>query len=78
MVNGFQLINTRTESCLFYITYLLHYPTVEQVTVHRTVFIFHGQYWIIIGEYCPILSDNVKQMNTAGLNSLGDVIVRIV
>ena len=59
-------------------TYLLHNPTVEQVSIHWTVFVFHGQYWIIIGKYCSILSDNVKEVHTAGLNSLGDVIIGVV
>lgn len=40
--------------------YLLYNPTMEQIAIHWTVFIFHGQYWIIIGEYRSILGNNVK------------------
>ena len=59
----------------YFSPYLLHNPTVEQVTINWIIFIFHWQYWIIVREYCSILCNNIKQMHTAGFNYFGNVII---
>ena len=51
---------------------------MEEIAIHWTVFVFHGQYWIIIGENRSILSNDVKQVYTAGLDSLVDVMIRVI
>ena len=62
----------------FNIVYLLHNPAVEKVAIHWAVLVFHWQYWVIIGEYGSILSDNIKQMYTACLDSLSNMVIRII
>ena len=62
----------------FNIVYLLHNPAVEKVAIHWAVLVFHWQYWVIIGEYGSILSDNIKQVYTACLDGLGNMVIRII
>lgn len=62
----------------FNIAYLLHNPAVEKVAIHWAVLVFHWQYWVIIGEYGSILSDNIKQMYTACLDGLSNMVIRII
>ena len=62
----------------FNIAYLLHNPAVEKVAIHWAVLVFHWQYWVIIWEYGSILSDNIKQVYTACLDGLGNMVIRII
>ena len=51
---------------------------MKKVAVHWAVLVFHWQYWVIIGEYGSVLRNNIKQMYTACLDGLGNMVIRII
>ena len=51
---------------------------MEKVAIHWAVLVFHWQYWVIIGEYGSVLRNNIKQMYTACLDGLGNMVIRII